>query len=216
MRQEKRGLDDVKVVEDAYEFFKIFKGLIVDLILSFKERDESRNFFNSISAEDALKVKKYAFDKFDVELTYSLLFGAIGLDTLSFLMAIFSNWTVVTVLEKFTWPRERSPHWALNLFRISPQCISLFRNFLSLKKSKKVDLEPDKHKNLTAPLPFRRWPESVSGHNLIRYCFKECPSKIHNLNHSYLGIDKIFRQYGITNNFCQCIKTRPRKFTQLL
>ncbi|KAF2293526.1 hypothetical protein GH714_002493 [Hevea brasiliensis] len=94
MRQEKRGLDDVKVVEDACEFFKIFKGLIVDLILSSKERDESRNFFNSISAEDALKVKKYAFDKFDVELTYSLLFGAIGLDTLSFLMAIFSNWTV--------------------------------------------------------------------------------------------------------------------------
>ncbi|KAF2293515.1 hypothetical protein GH714_002374 [Hevea brasiliensis] len=79
MRQEKRGLDDVKVVEDAYEFFKIFKGLIVDLILSFKERDESRNFFNSISAEDAQR-----------------------LDTLSFLMAIFSNWTVVTVLEKFT------------------------------------------------------------------------------------------------------------------
>ncbi|KAF2293500.1 hypothetical protein GH714_002276 [Hevea brasiliensis] len=55
MRQEKRGLDDVKVVEDACEFFKIFKGLIVDLILSSKERDESRNFFNSISAEDALK-----------------------------------------------------------------------------------------------------------------------------------------------------------------
>ncbi|KAF2293538.1 hypothetical protein GH714_002551 [Hevea brasiliensis] len=41
-----------------------------------------------------MEVKKYAFDKFDVELTYSLLFGAIGLDTLSFLMAIFSNWTV--------------------------------------------------------------------------------------------------------------------------
>ncbi|KAF2293537.1 hypothetical protein GH714_002543 [Hevea brasiliensis] len=197
MRQEKRGLDDVKVVEEAYEFFKIFKRLIVDLILSFKERDESRNFFNSISAEDAFKViagelnlfyevlytrvvivhskwgmffhfisfcsvvvsltifhfqvKKYAFDKFGVKLTYSLLFGAIGLDILSFFMAIFSNWIVVTVLEEFTRPRERSPHWALNLFRISPQwALSLFGNFISLKKSKKVDLEPDKHTTLTA------------------------------------------------------------------
>ncbi|KAF2293503.1 hypothetical protein GH714_002295 [Hevea brasiliensis] len=56
MRQEKRGLDDVKLVEEAYEFFKILKRLIVNLILSFKERDESRNFFNSISAEDAFKV----------------------------------------------------------------------------------------------------------------------------------------------------------------
>ncbi|XP_058006570.1 uncharacterized protein LOC131181976 [Hevea brasiliensis] len=377
MRQEKRGLDDVKVVEEAYEFFKIFKRLIVDLILSFKERDERRNFFNSISAEDAFKViagelnffyevlytkvvivhskwgmffhfisfglvvlsltifhfqvKKYAFDKFGVKLTYSLLFGAIGLDILSFFMAIFSNWTVVTILEEFTRPRERSPHWALNLFRISPQwALSLFGNFISLKKSKKVDLEPDKHTTLTAPLLFRMWYESrgalpitedlalpidegqlpisvkrgfglrlrkdiefkkkgflsinkralahvvegtlcgivfshtfvvynklVSehGNDIVKRGFSLMSRKdiefkrkgflsideralahivemedgmpvdvarvkyftrfrVAQHNYSYLGIDKSFHHCGITNNFCQCIKTRPKRVTR--
>ncbi|KAK3200022.1 hypothetical protein Dsin_023437 [Dipteronia sinensis] len=49
-------LDDVKVVHYAYHFFEIFKGLIVDLIFSFQERNESRKFFHKLSAEDALRV----------------------------------------------------------------------------------------------------------------------------------------------------------------
>ncbi|KAK4852309.1 hypothetical protein QYF36_022868 [Acer negundo] len=50
------GMDDVEVVQHAYRFFKIFKGLIVDLIFSFQERKESREFFHKLSAEDALRV----------------------------------------------------------------------------------------------------------------------------------------------------------------
>ncbi|KAK0600627.1 hypothetical protein LWI29_016885 [Acer saccharum] len=49
-------LDDVQVVHYAYHYFEIFKGLIVDLIFSFQERNESRNFFHSLSPEDALRV----------------------------------------------------------------------------------------------------------------------------------------------------------------
>ncbi|KAK0597170.1 hypothetical protein LWI29_022526 [Acer saccharum] len=49
-------LDDVQVVHYAYHFFEIFKGLIVDLIFSFQERNESREFFHKLGAEDALRV----------------------------------------------------------------------------------------------------------------------------------------------------------------
>ncbi|KAK2640120.1 hypothetical protein Ddye_027915 [Dipteronia dyeriana] len=49
-------LNDVQVVHYAYHFFEIFKGLIVDLIFSFQERNESREFFHKQSAEDALRV----------------------------------------------------------------------------------------------------------------------------------------------------------------
>ncbi|KAK0601499.1 hypothetical protein LWI29_024833 [Acer saccharum] len=49
-------LNDVQVVHYAYHFFEIFKGLIVDLIFSFQERNESREFFHKLSAEDALRV----------------------------------------------------------------------------------------------------------------------------------------------------------------
>ncbi|XP_022736040.1 uncharacterized protein LOC111289337 [Durio zibethinus] len=53
----KKGkLNHVEVVHYAYNYFKIFKGLVVDLIFSFRERDESRDFFNWRTAEDALRV----------------------------------------------------------------------------------------------------------------------------------------------------------------
>ena len=48
--------DDIEVVQHAYHFFQIFKGLIVDLIFSFRERHESRLFFQNRTSEDAFKV----------------------------------------------------------------------------------------------------------------------------------------------------------------
>ncbi|XP_030945746.1 uncharacterized protein LOC115970225 [Quercus lobata] len=49
-------LSNVEVVTYAYKYFKIFRGLIVDLIFSFRERNESRNFFQQRTAEEALQV----------------------------------------------------------------------------------------------------------------------------------------------------------------
>ncbi|XP_030945730.1 uncharacterized protein LOC115970209 [Quercus lobata] len=49
-------LTDLEVVTYAYRYFQIFKGLIADLTFSRRERNKSRNFFQSRTAEDALKV----------------------------------------------------------------------------------------------------------------------------------------------------------------
>ncbi|KAK4852436.1 hypothetical protein QYF36_024095 [Acer negundo] len=49
-------LNNLEVVQQAYRYFEIFKGLIVDLIFSFHERDESRDFFGKLHQEDALRV----------------------------------------------------------------------------------------------------------------------------------------------------------------
>nr|POE88531.1 hypothetical protein CFP56_58597 [Quercus suber] len=49
-------LTDLEVVTYAYRHFQIFKGLIVDLTFSFRERNESRIFFQLRTAEDTLKV----------------------------------------------------------------------------------------------------------------------------------------------------------------
>ncbi|KAL4602396.1 hypothetical protein ACB092_10G050400 [Castanea dentata] len=49
-------LSEVEVVTYAYHYFQIFKGLIVELIFSFRERNDSRNFFQMRDAEDALKI----------------------------------------------------------------------------------------------------------------------------------------------------------------
>ncbi|KAF5468170.1 hypothetical protein F2P56_012346 [Juglans regia] len=48
-------LDEFEVVKYGYHFFKIFKGLVVDLI-SHKDRNESRVFFHERTPEDALEV----------------------------------------------------------------------------------------------------------------------------------------------------------------
>jgi hypothetical protein len=128
--------DDLSVVKHAYHFYEIFNGLIVDLIFSFRERDESRLFFQNRTPEDALKllavelnfiyevlytkvvvvhsglgysirfvswcvvvaalstfysIDKKGFHKTDVGITYTLLFGAIALDTIALFMLAFSD-----------------------------------------------------------------------------------------------------------------------------
>ncbi|KAI9177833.1 hypothetical protein LWI28_019812 [Acer negundo] len=52
----KGKLNDLQVVHYAYFYFNIFKGLLVDLIFSFRERNESRDFFHSRTPEDAYRV----------------------------------------------------------------------------------------------------------------------------------------------------------------
>nr|XP_016460413.1 PREDICTED: uncharacterized protein LOC107783902 isoform X2 [Nicotiana tabacum] len=55
-RPVKRGLSDLEVVEEAYYFYEKFKGLIVDLILDFRQRNESRNYFLDLNSTDAFRV----------------------------------------------------------------------------------------------------------------------------------------------------------------
>ncbi|KAL4602391.1 hypothetical protein ACB092_10G050100, partial [Castanea dentata] len=61
--KEEGDLSDVELVTYAHRYFQIFKGLIVDLTFSFRERYESRIFFQLRTAEDALKV-------IELELTF--------------------------------------------------------------------------------------------------------------------------------------------------
>ncbi|XP_030507044.2 uncharacterized protein LOC115722069 isoform X1 [Cannabis sativa] len=49
-------LKEIEIVNLAHYYFQIFKGLIVDSILSIEERDESRKFFMSRTATDAYRV----------------------------------------------------------------------------------------------------------------------------------------------------------------
>ncbi|XP_022722091.1 uncharacterized protein LOC111279341 [Durio zibethinus] len=52
---EKDPSEHLLLVKDAYQYFQIFKGLVVDLNFSFPKSDERRDFFDE-TAEDALKL----------------------------------------------------------------------------------------------------------------------------------------------------------------
>ncbi|KAE7995539.1 hypothetical protein FH972_000320 [Carpinus fangiana] len=204
-------LDDVKVVRHAYHFFNIFNGLIVDLIFSFHERDESRMFFNKRTPDDAFKViavelnfiyellytkvlvvhskpgyfvrfvswcvvvaslsifytiEKRGFGKVDVGITYSLLFGAIALDTIALLMLAFSDWTVASI-------PQNSP---ICLEAINRCFLSLLRHYLKLKRINWWKKKPSCWDRARQVL-LRRWSESLNQYNLIHYCLKERPKK---------------------------------------
>ncbi|RVW70110.1 hypothetical protein CK203_062176 [Vitis vinifera] len=50
------GPNHISEMESGYKFFKIFKGLIVDLMFSFQERNDSRKFFFGMLPEKAFRV----------------------------------------------------------------------------------------------------------------------------------------------------------------
>ncbi|CAL9241769.1 unnamed protein product [Arabidopsis halleri] len=51
-----RKLTHLEIVQYGFKFFNTFKGLVVDLIFSFRERDESRDFFNKLQPGEALRI----------------------------------------------------------------------------------------------------------------------------------------------------------------
>lgn len=51
-----KSLDDRTVIKEAYFYFKIFQGLLVDGIFSFHVRDNSMQFFSRRTAKNAFRV----------------------------------------------------------------------------------------------------------------------------------------------------------------
>ncbi|KAI3439673.1 C1_2 domain-containing protein [Psidium guajava] len=69
-------MDDIEVVWEACRFFKIFKGLFVDIIFSFRERNESREFFHRRNPEDILRLLEVELNFFyDVLYTKIVVVG---------------------------------------------------------------------------------------------------------------------------------------------
>ncbi|KAF8018032.1 hypothetical protein BT93_H3052 [Corymbia citriodora subsp. variegata] len=133
------GLDDRTVIKEAFFYFTTFKGLLVNLIFSFRERNNSSRFFGNRTAKDAFRVieaelnffydvlytkaaivhgptgyifrgisigsivsafaffkvlNKHGFQEYDLQITYTLLLGAIGLEFVALGRLICSDWTI--------------------------------------------------------------------------------------------------------------------------
>nr|GFA56472.1 hypothetical protein [Tanacetum cinerariifolium] len=113
-KAKKGNLTELEVIQYAYRFFQIFKGLVLDLISNRKERNQSRDFFLNRTAKDAFKVverwfclaivlftfkNKSNFRTTDVTITYCLLYGALALDVSAIFMLVFSDWTIISLRE---------------------------------------------------------------------------------------------------------------------
>lgn len=223
-------LDDLDVVHCACYFFKIFKGLVVDIIFSFRERNESRCFFYGRKSEEAyriievelnlfyetfytkvevirsaagyfmrflsfgsvvvalsffhLNIEKHGFDNFDVRVTYILIFGAICLDTIALFMLIFSDRTFAAL--------KTTDHESKSSRRNKSGMATALGWFFALKRPRWIEC-PHKPGCMVLATHFllRRWSGSFSGQNLIRYCLKGRPARVHKVKRClHLVIDK--------------------------
>ncbi|XP_057497486.1 uncharacterized protein LOC130782239 [Actinidia eriantha] len=161
---------DLEVVQCAYRYFDTFKGLIADLIFRFRERNQTRDFFLKGTARDAFKVVEVELIFF-YEILYTkvavvqaivlfLLFGAIALDLIAFVMVIYSDWTAMALTK------------SENPYRVT----DMLRTALNVKR---VRWPKKPGKPWTFSFGFgtimkivrRRWSESLSKYNLINYVY---------------------------------------------
>ncbi|KAA0043496.1 uncharacterized protein E6C27_scaffold1167G00360 [Cucumis melo var. makuwa] len=196
-------LNQLEVVQYAFLYFNKFKGLIVDLIFSFKERNESRDFFLKRTPSDALKV-------IEVELNfiYEVLFTkVVVIHNLSGLIFRFISSCSVTValvlfsrLDKTDFRKldvrityallvgalaldfvsismTVFSDWTIATLIKDDSILATFFEYLLWLKRQRVSVHKKSPfsglKKLDTPRIFRRWRESVSQFNLIAYCLSE-------------------------------------------
>ncbi|KAI8525300.1 hypothetical protein RHMOL_Rhmol13G0220100 [Rhododendron molle] len=94
-------LSDLKVVQDAHNYFSTFKGLIADLIFSFRERNQSREFFLKRTARDAFLIVEVELNFF-YEILYTKAAVVQGMLGYSLRLTSFSLNCTALVVFHFT------------------------------------------------------------------------------------------------------------------
>ncbi|KAK9923745.1 hypothetical protein M0R45_032145 [Rubus argutus] len=159
------------LLNKAYTFFKTFKRLCADLILSFHDIVNSQSFFQNRNAKQAFQVIELelgfieahidTYMQVDVIITYILLVGAIFLEIYALVILISSDWTKLWLLSKH--------------------------------KNRVVDLL---HRAVSsiAIVKSKMWSNTLAQYNLINFCLKQKPPKCI-LIQKVLFIDRLLEKY---------------------
>uniref|UniRef100_A0A2N9GLS5 DUF4220 domain-containing protein n=1 Tax=Fagus sylvatica TaxID=28930 RepID=A0A2N9GLS5_FAGSY len=174
-------------------------GLIVELIFSFRERNESRDFFQCRTAEEALKIIEL-----ELNFIYEALYTKVVVvhNRVGYIFRFLSTASVVVAFGFFHFLDKRGLKeidivvtYALLGGAICLDAIALFMLIFSdwtfgaidinnrmgkcvewigtkYLRSKTSSWSDDDEEYLSTPKLLRRWSESVSTFNLIDYCLK--------------------------------------------
>ncbi|THG17405.1 hypothetical protein TEA_029778 [Camellia sinensis var. sinensis] len=206
-------LSDLEVVRRAYGFFVTFKGLIADLIFSFRERSLSRDFFLKRTARDAFRVVEVELNFiYDILYTkvvvvqsfwgYFFRFASFMLTCAALLLFCFMRkkefhnfdigvtYTLLIgaiALDATALAMVLSSDWtAVTLTEPDyPSCF--FRFLISILRVKRNRWPEKQWKSMQ--MLRRRWSESISQYNLIQYC----------LNPRMKWWEKFIGWFGLTN-----------------
>ncbi|XP_071718341.1 uncharacterized protein [Rutidosis leptorrhynchoides] len=100
-KAKKGNLTELEVVQYGYQFFEKFKGLIVDMIFSRRDRNMSRDFFLNRTAKDAFKVIEVELN-FIYEVLFTKLpvvYGSVGSVSRFFSLATICSAIVLFVFK---------------------------------------------------------------------------------------------------------------------
>ncbi|KAF5444868.1 hypothetical protein F2P56_033964 [Juglans regia] len=206
-------LNDFEVVEYAYHFFKIFKGLIVDLIFSFRRRNESRAFFQARTSEDALRVIEVELN-FIYEVLYTKVVVVHDLKGYFFRVLSFASiWVALALFISLDKPRLRKFHigitYTLLIGALSLDLIALFMlifsdwTIASLKKTKNFPIIGTIFKTYVK-IKNSRWAEGKEGSDTI-FSKLATPIILRRWSESVSGFNLI----------TYCLMERPKKFHEV-
>ncbi|XP_055961882.1 uncharacterized protein LOC130014765 [Mercurialis annua] len=194
------NLNDLQLVQEAYDFFQEFKGVIVDSIFTLDELIKSRRFFNNTNAENALTVLET-----ELNFIYDIMFtkAAVVHSKLGYFFRFVSFSSTIAALAVFYFQVKKHgfnefevwityallfgaigqdilaffmgifSDWTMALLKSIDWAAPLFSKISYLKQAKwYVSKTTPEHMNFATSILFRRWSGSILGHNLIRYSLK--------------------------------------------
>lgn len=177
--EKEESLDEkIKLLEEAHDNFERFKGLIVGLLLSSKERESSREAFLNRSANGAFRLIEY-----ELSFMYQVLHTKVVVvrRKIGYILRFLSLFAIVGAFLFFYFVEKKhgfvefdiALSYALLIGAISIDSISVF----TLIFSEWTLIAPIKGKlrKIIAKIALKgeRWSGTVSQYNMIRYCLDE-------------------------------------------
>ena len=241
----KDELKEIEVVQYAYRYFKKFKGLIVELIFSFRERNESREFFQYRTPVEALQIIAL-----ELNFIYEALYTKVVVvhSTMGYIFRFLSSASVVLAFGFFLFLDKQGLKkfdiivtYTLLGGAICLDAIALFMLIFSDWTVAAIDINKPigkcfkwipkiylswrklKWSNedvLCTPRLWRRWSESVSNYNLIDLCLNRSKGyskdkPIKFCIDTLLRISVVVKEFVIEKNYVHRVKL-PKKLWVLI
>ncbi|KAJ6675805.1 hypothetical protein OIU85_011911 [Salix viminalis] len=194
---------DADLLNQAYNLFRTFRRLFVNLILSFQDRDSSLSLFGKMTYKEAFKVIEIELGfMFDVLYTK----GAIYSTRVGCYLRFISLSITFVVLVLFSFFHEKNhtkkTDLAITFLLLVVAVLLEIYSILLLVSSDWADLYLEKNAKIKKAVDhfrlgkYPRWSNSLAQHSLLSFCLKSKPKvgiKIHKL----FGINKILEEHQL-------------------
>ncbi|KAH7547088.1 hypothetical protein FEM48_Zijuj01G0270000 [Ziziphus jujuba var. spinosa] len=218
-------ISDTEILHKAHSFFKTFKKLCADLILSFHDILSSQSFYQKRSSDNAFKVVElelgFMYDVFytKANLVYSLL--GVTLRCISF----FS--TLLAFLVFLIFPKKKS-YMKVDIFisyvlLVGAITLEFYAVIIKLSSDWTM-IWLSKHKNMAFLYNFistlawtkrnKGWSNTIAQYNLVRFCLKDRPPKCI-LIQKVLFVDQLLERYRYKDSECVSAELKKLIFEQL-